>query len=124
MTQPRHDHQYSDAANRASDCIRIHILARMAGKWAAIRLSDGGSDGIVYDSKSAAIRHQLHETQCMYVKIPWDDFPPVHAERFLDIHRKLYDSGFRLQDPEGIRDVIIPYTREDLSALNIFGIRQ
>lgn len=124
MTQPAHDHTQSDAANRASDSVRLHILAGMARKWAAIRLSDGGSDGTAYDSKRDATRHQLHETQCMYVQIPLDDFPPAHAERLLEVHRKLYAAGFRLQDPEGQRDFIVPYTREDLRALNIFGIRQ
>jgi hypothetical protein len=124
MSQPEHDHRFSDSANRASDSIRLHILGKSAGKWAAIRLSDGGSDGTVYDSKRDAISHQIHETQCMYVKIPWDDFPPLHAERLLKVHRDLYAAGFRLQDPDGERDFIVPYTREDLRAFNIFGIRQ
>ena len=102
----------SDAARRCSDTIRLHIVAKMAGRWAAIRLSDGGSDGVAYDTRADAIRHQLHETQCAYVKIPPDDMPPEHAERFLAFHRKAYDAGFRLTDPDDRREVIMPYTLE------------
>ncbi len=102
----------SDAARRCSDAVRLHIAAGMAGKWAAIRLSDGGSDGTAYDSRADAIRHQLHETQCAYVKIPLDDMPPDHAERFLAFHRKAYDAGFRLTDPDDRREPVMPYTRE------------
>lgn len=125
MTQLSHDHSYSDAANRCSDAIRIHILAGMAGKWAAIRLSDGGSDGTPYDSRRDAIRHQLHETQCAYIKVPLDDMSPMHAERFLAAVRKCYDGGFRLIDPDDQRELILPYTKEDLrhAGLNIFGMR-
>lgn len=124
MSQPCHDHRYSDAANRASDCIRLHILAGKAGMWAAIRLSDGSSDGVAYPSRGDAIRHQLHETQCFYVKVPWDDMPPAHAERLIISARRVYDAGLRFTDPDDPREVINPYTREDLRALNIFGIRQ
>lgn len=104
---------FSDDAKRCSDQIRLHIVAGMQGKWAAIRLSDGGSDGIAYDTREDAIRHQLHEKQCAYIKIPWDDMPPEHAERFLAIQRELYDAGFRFCDPEGFGP-IIPMNMEDL----------
>lgn len=108
--------EYSDAAKRCSDTIRLHIACGMAGKWAAIRLSDGGSDNVAYDTRADAVRHQLHESLCAYVKIPLDDMPPDHAERFLAFHRKAYDAGFRLTDPDDRREVIMPYTREAFRA--------
>jgi hypothetical protein len=108
---------YSDAAKRCSDTIRTHIVAGKAGRWAAIRLSDGGSDGIAYDTRADAIDHQLHETQCAYVQIPLDDMPPAHAQRYLAFHRAAYDGGFRLTDPDDRREVIMPYTIEGLSRL-------
>ena len=103
---------YSDAAKRCSDIVTMHIAAGQAGRWCAIRLSDGGSDGVVYDTRSDAIRHQLHETLCAYVQIPRDSMPPEHAERFLAFHRKCYDAGFRLSDPDDRREPIMPYTLE------------
>lgn len=93
--------RYSDAARRCSDAIRLHIVAGNAGKWAAIRLSDGGSDEVAYDTRADAVRHQLHEQQCAYVAIPVDDMSPAAAERYLAMHRELYDAGFRLTDPDG-----------------------
>lgn len=104
---------YSDSAKRCSDAIRLHIVAGMAGRYAAIRLSDGGSDGVAYDTRRDAIRHQLHEQQCAYIKIPPDAMPPEHAERFLAIQRELYDAGFRLNDPDG-PELIMPTNMEDL----------
>lgn len=104
-----HDPNYSDAANRCSDVIRLHIVAGMAGKWAAIRLSDGGSDGIPYDRRREAVRAQLHETQCAYVKIPPDDMSPRSAEVFLQANRDLYDAGYRFTDPEqDIEPILLP----------------
>lgn len=96
-----------DAAQRMSDQISLHLVAQhdswdAVGKWVAIRLSDGGSDGSLYDTRDDAIRHQLHEFQCCYVKIPPQGMPAKDALRYLQINRKLYDNGFRMTDPEGI----------------------
>jgi hypothetical protein len=93
---------YSDRARRCSDIINLHVTALgfgAFGKWAAIRLSDGGSDNVVYDSKADAVRHQLHETQCAYVQIPVGGMTAHHAEIFLEFNVKLYDAGMRLSDP-------------------------
>lgn len=114
MTAPN-EPQWTDAAKRCSDAIRLHIAAGMARKWAAIRLSDGTSDGVAYDYRDEAVSHQLHETQCAYVQIPVDDMPPQHAEVFLAFHRKVYDQGFRMSsDVKDKRQVIMPYTVESM----------
>lgn len=105
----------ADAARRCSDIIRTHIIAGHAGRWAAIRLRDGGSDGTAYDTRRDAICHQLHETLCAYVRIPPDDMPPAHAARFLAFHRRVYDAGHRMADPDG-PEPIMPMTREGLRA--------
>jgi hypothetical protein len=70
------------------------------GCWLAIRLSDGGSDNVPYPTRADAIRHQLHETQCAYVKVPPGGMQPGEADVYLEYHRDLYDAGFRLPDPE------------------------
>lgn len=108
--------QWSDAAKRCSDAIRMHIACGMAGKWAAIRLSDGSSDNTAYDTRWDAVRHQLHETQCAYIKIPLDDMPPHHAALYLAFHRKAYASGFRMSsDVADKRQVVMPYTSEAMT---------
>ena len=93
---------YSDAARRASDTINIHLLADPAGnvgKWVAIRLSDGGSDGTLYDCKCDAMRNQLHEKQCVYVSILPDGLSAKNAEILIKMHRDWYDKGFKMPDP-------------------------
>ncbi len=109
--------QYSDAARRCSDTITAHLLGdREAAvhSWVAIRLSDGGSDGILYPRKSVAVHFQLHEQQCMYLKIPADGITPKIAERLLQLSRILYDAGFRLADPDADTELVVPMRLEDL----------
>lgn len=103
--------EYSDAAKRCSDVVTLHLLAdrdHAINSWCAIRLSDGGSDDVLYDSKAAAVRHQLHEFQCAYVKIPADGMGPREAEIFLRFNRQLYDAGMRIADPDKDLEVIMP----------------
>lgn len=108
--------EFTDDARRCSDAIRLHIVGGSAGKWAAIRLRDGSSDGVAYDTRRDAIRHQLHESLCAYVKIPADDMPVEHAARFLVLNRKIYDAGMRLTDPDG-PEVIAPLSTESVDAM-------
>lgn len=78
-------------------------------------MSDGGSDGGVYDSRAEAVRHQLHEQLCAYVQIPPGGMAPGEADVFLGYHRQLYDAGFRLPDPE-FRMPLMPLTAGDRRA--------
>ncbi len=110
---------YSDAARRASDVVTTHMLAdreHAVGKWLAIRLSDGSSDGVLYDWRADAVRHQLHETLCAYLKIPPDGLTPRSAEIFLKFNRSLYDAGMRMTDPDADREVVMPLALEELPA--------
>lgn len=100
---------YPDYAKKCSDQVNMHVLGMgnsAVDKWVAIRLSDGGSDGKLYDKKADAVRHQLHETQCCYVCVPPTGMSPRQAKNFMDFNRMLYDQGMRLQDPD--REVIQP----------------
>jgi hypothetical protein len=109
--------EYSDAARRCSDWVRLHVIGGSVGKWAAIRLADGSSDGIAYDTRRDAILHQLHEQLCCYIKVPPDDMTPREAEYFLGFHRKVYDAGYRMADPDSDVEVIMPDRVEDLAYL-------
>jgi hypothetical protein len=93
------------------------------GKWIAIALSDGDSDGVLYDTKAECIRHQHHdEMWYAYVRIIPSNFMPCDAEIFLKMHRMMYDKGIRLADPDSIsggKDVIRRAATEDMrSQLN------
>jgi len=106
---------YPPAAHRCSDAVRLHIVCGNVGRWVAIRLSDGGTDGVIYDTRAHAIAHQLHETQCAYVRVPPDDMSPAAAYSYLTTVRALYDAGIPLADPD--RDVQMPVRRELLPRL-------
>jgi hypothetical protein len=102
----------SDAARRCSDAFNLATLAGHVGKWLAIKLHDGSSDGTPYDFKRDAMRFQLHEQLCMYLKVTPDGMTPGAAQSLLDLHRKVYDGGFRFTDPD--QEIGIPMNREDI----------
>lgn len=106
---------YSDQARRLSDIMGQAASDGHRGKWLAVRLSDGGTDGVVYDSRADAVRFQLHETLCCYVQVQTGGMQPHEAEAFIQFHRKVYDAGYRLQDPDGPAP-IMPQKMEDLAA--------
>jgi hypothetical protein len=84
--------------------ITIHILSGLHGHWAAIRLIDGGSDHEAYPTRKDAIRHQLDESLCCYIKIPRDQMQAHEAEHLLNFYRHCRDNGIPIADPE--REVI------------------
>lgn len=97
-----------NAGKRAHDYIQTYTqgidIWDIKSKWVAIRLSDGGSDGQIYDSKQDAVRHQAYEQQCMYVAFGSMLAAGGSNARELAImiafHRDAYKRGFRLVDPD------------------------
>jgi hypothetical protein len=102
-----------DIGKRAHDTIALHVIGGNVGKWVALRLEDGSSDGIPYDTRREAIQHQLHEQLCCYVKVPPDGMPAEDALRFILINRSLYAQGYRLTDPDMPGEPIYPMTDEE-----------
>jgi hypothetical protein len=109
MNDPTQDE--IDRARRCSDVVNMHVLAHVPAAggppdwngptpWVAIRLGDGSSDGVLYDSKAAAIKHQLHENQCAYVSIPPDGMTVKQALVYLHYTQQMYEAGLRLADPD------------------------
>lgn len=96
----------SDAARRCADIINQEISLRnwddIKNMWIAIRLSDGGYDGTLYESKRDAVRHQEDEFLCAYIcfRNIAAGITPFEAEKFLDFNRRAYRAGFRLPDPD------------------------
>jgi hypothetical protein len=108
------DPALADAGNRASSAINLALLTGDIGRWIALRLADGSTDGTTYDTRADAIRHQFHEQLCCYVKVPPDGMPPEHATRFIQLNRALYDAGYRLADPDMPGEPIYPLTIEEM----------
>jgi hypothetical protein len=89
-------------AQRAHDHLNLLRVVRgeanVLNQWVAISLADGSIKQETYDTKAQAVRHQLHETQCAYLFV--NGFPTVGEMRYyLDENERLYDSGYRLEDP-------------------------
>lgn len=115
-----------DAAKRAFDIVKgLAVFTSWEERvrqspYVAIRLSDGGSDQRMYDTKRDAIRAQLHEQQCAYFSFrnnPNGFESPKHAAVFLAFHRHAYDNGFRLPDPDDVNgggDLVMPDAVEHL----------
>lgn len=97
-----------EAAKRASDIVNSYRAFvnwdELKTKWLAIRLSDGGHDGTLYDNKRDAVRHQLSEYTCAYVcfRNLVGGSSPREMIRFLQFSRDAYDAGFRLPDPDDV----------------------
>jgi len=91
------------------------------GQWFAVALADGRSDGVLYENKGAAVRHQHHNEQFYaFVNIGAHDMDVCEAETFMGTTRMFYDAGIRLTDPDvasGGPDVIPRATREDQRSL-------
>lgn len=111
---------FSDEAKRAADIINGHLVSQpdAVRKWVAIRLSDGSSDNVLYDTKAHAVRYQLDEYQCLYVCIPPTGTSPEQMSAMIDLHRALYDKGARMVDPDdeqtGGPQYVPPVQLEDL----------
>jgi hypothetical protein len=111
---------HSDAAKRVSDTWRLHRSAiglDAAGKWFAASLADGSSDGVLYDCKRDAVRHQHHnERWYAFLRIGPADCSPCEGEVFLEINRMLWSKNIRMTDPDDLSggpDVIRRTARED-----------
>ena len=106
----------TDAAKRCADMVSMHAVAGSWGKFVAIRLHDGGSDGVLYDTFFDAVSHQISENYCTYFKVPTTGMQTKEADAVLRYARWAYDNGYR---PSSFGEVqpIMPNRREDLEAL-------
>lgn len=120
---------HSDAARRVSDTWNLHLTAQASARalglglsqtarWFAVRLSDGSTDGQLYDTRREAITHQHHnENWYAYCYLQPCEMTVCMAESFLYVHRLAYDNGFRMADPDGSGHELIPaLTVEDFAA--------
>lgn len=97
-----------DDAKRFADIVNGYIAfvqpEELRTKWIAVRLSDGGHDGTLYDSKRDAVRHQLDEFLCCYFSFrnTMNGISARDAHYYLEYNRKLYAGGARMPDPDAM----------------------
>lgn len=112
-----------DRAKRLSGIVNsmviIHPLEVVVRSWIAVRLSDGGTDGVLYDSRVDAVKHQQYENQCAYLSLraAVSGMDEQEAYVYLKFHEHAYDAGYRFTNPEapnGGMDMQIPLTYEDV----------
>jgi hypothetical protein len=107
-----------DAAKRMAGIINGYVtfipIWELKSKWIAIRLADGGSDGVLYDSRGDAVRHQSDERFCAFVCMASlvQGAKPMDCAIYLAFHRHAYDSGMRLHEPEAPQ-LIVPASLYD-----------
>jgi len=114
-----------NAAKRLSGIINslviIYPIDQLIHSWIAVRLSDGGYDGTLYDTRQDAVRHQPHEQQCAYLNLApiMGGMEVQAAYAILKFHRDAYEAGMTFIDPEhptGGMDIGMPIAMEDVRA--------
>lgn len=114
-----------DSAKRLSGIINslviIHPIDTLIHSWIAVRLSDGGYDGTLYDTRQDAVRHQQYEQQCAYLNLApvMGGMDVQAAYAILKFHRDAYDADMTFIDPEhptGGMDIGMPIAMEDVRA--------
>jgi hypothetical protein len=117
--------KHTDAAKRIADQYGLHKVADplglyTIGKFFAVAIADGTSDGTLYDTRGEAIRHQKHnETYYAYIQIVPSQMSVCDAEMYLSGVRKTYDARKNLMDresPNGGKEIIPRLTVEDQRA--------
>lgn len=125
------DPQLRDAGRRAADIINakyaVYDWSDLQNQYMAIRISDGGSDGVLYETFRDAVRHQINEQQCYYVC--FRNLGPAGAVAremsiLLDFARKAYAAGIKFVDPDaqmGGAQAIMTAARHDAHAPNVLA---
>lgn len=87
-----------EAGKRMADVLNQVVVDNglaVFGRVMAFRLDDGSSDGVIYDHRADAIRHQLHETLCHYEVLKPRGYSADECALTLIYARAAYDAGWR-----------------------------
>lgn len=112
-----------DSGARASDVINEKIAHQgwweIKNQWMAFKLEDGSSDGVLYDKRLDAVRHQRFEAQCVYICFRGLG-PNGSSHRDMAIMimfaKAAYKAGFRMTDPDapnGGQDAVMTTAQHD-----------
>jgi len=103
-----------DAARRMMDAVNLHVMATLEQNrdrpgYVAIRLEDGRSpDGVVYDSRKDAARHQP-DPKNFYVKIGKMSMSATEAYTVLRFARMALKSGVVFAEEEPVLPQLSEY---------------
>lgn len=98
--------ELADIGRKVSDHLNMvrlfHDWDDIKDKWMAFRLSDGGTDGVVYETRKDAVSYQFHEQWCAYISFAnlVGGAVPRECAIFMKFTRDAYKGGMRLVDPE------------------------
>lgn len=110
---------HSDAAKRFSDHCNLHRAAGSRG-WIAVALADGDTDGVVYDTRHAAVAHMWPRERWYFYCLLSGAFMSVcAAESLLRYKRVMNEMEGPLTDreaPAGGLEVIPRLAIEDQEA--------
>ena len=105
------------AALRLRDQVRLHqaVLSKdeiLRKRFMAVRLADGGSDGVAYETSADAIRHNTNNpSRCFYPQIPLERWSAETCDVLLWYVTTVYNNGYR-EDPA--HALMLPTRIEDL----------
>lgn len=109
---------HEDAAKRCRDAYNLHRVGDRygsVGKWMAVALNDGSSDGELYSSKSECMRYQHHNEQYYtYIRVIPSGMTVCEAAVKLSVARRLYDKGLRETDPDDRNADLVPIPRPSI----------
>lgn len=95
------------AAKHLADAVNLHVSAVLAGGtrtrpgYVVIRLVDGKSpDGVLYDSRADAVRHNKYDPAACYIRVGRDTMPFKEALIVLQMHRRAYKAGVVFAEEE------------------------
>jgi hypothetical protein len=124
--------ELADAAARMRDAVNLHVLGGNIGVrqrhlcWVAIRLSDGRSDGELYESRADAVRHTTNrERGWFYVKVGQSEMPLNEAIIVLQQARQAFRNGIIFAEEQVVTtqlpELMRPFIPNTLSALGLGG---
>mgnify|MGYP001548895548 CR=1 FL=1 len=99
------------AARRLRDAVDLHLQAQgdgAHGKYIAVRLEDGSHDGNLYDTRADAVRHQINDPWCFYVRLSVGGMQLMEAWTVLLYARQAKTRGIVFAEEE----VILPQRLE------------
>jgi hypothetical protein len=124
--------ELKDAASRMRDAVNLHVVAGALGVrerhlcWVAIDLSDGRSDGTLYESRADAVRHTRNRSKgWFYVKVGAESMGEREAIIVLQQARQAFKMGVVFAEEQVatpmLSELLLPYIPNTLHALG--GIR-
>lgn len=100
-----------NAALRFRDAVNLQLEVHgeaAHGKYIAVRLEDGRSDGNLYDTRRDATRHQINDPWCFYARVHVGGIQAKEAWTVLMYARQAKKAGIVFSEEE----VILPHRLE------------